>query len=508
MNVITRALASLKSLTHMQWGRSSSWFSMLLGATNYDYRSAAGDGRSNAAVMACVRWAQRTFPEAPVQVSTRNAQGELAPAPEHALQLLLDRPNPYYSGLHLVGALLADLMLTGNGYALKVRTGNGRVAELWWAPSSLVEPKWPDTDPSVYISHYEYTVEGDVIRLEPDDVIHVRQGFDPNNIRKGLSDLASLYREVASDNEAANWTASLLRNGAVPGVVISPELPATVSQPQLDSIKDEFMRRFGGDMKGAPLVLNGPTRVQPLSFNPQEMSLRDVRVIPEERITAVLGIPAIVVGLGAGLQRSTFANYAEAREAAYESFIIPMQRLLAAELQLQLVPDFGDPTRLRIAFDLSQVRVLQDDQNALHERTRADLLAGLLTLNQALGAVGEAPLTGPEGDVRYLPSTITVTPADRLIPPERPEITVLPPATPDDEEEPADGRRALAAAGARNGRHKAAALGPPLVLSDDDLDRLSRVTPDDLDSAERFWRQAVDGTGLEELLDAQPEERE
>jgi HK97 family phage portal protein len=507
VNVIARAVAAFKAMTSMQWSRTSSWFSMLMGSTTYDYRGAAGDGRSNAAVMACVRWAQRTLPESPLQVVRRNRQGELTPVPDHALQLLLETPNPFYSGLHLLGAALADLMLTGNAYLIKIRSRDRRVVELWWAPASLMEPKWPDNDPSVYISHYEYQVEGDVISIDPRDVIHIRDYMtDPNNVRKGISPLASLYREIASDNEAANWTGSLLRNGAVPGVVISPEVASSTTQPQLDAVKDEFVRRFGGDQRGQPLVLSGPTKVQAIAFNPQEMNLRDLRIVPEERITAVLGIPAIVVGLGAGLQRSTFANYAEAREAAYESFVIPMQRLIEAQLQAQLVPDFGDPATLRVRFDLSEVRVLQQDENALHERTRADLLAGLLTLNQALEAVGEDPLSGPEGDVRYLPGTITVTPMDRLIPPEPQE----PPA----DEEPerpaslpaADEQRALAAAGARNGHAKAPA-GIALPLTDADLDRLSNVGPSDAEAAERFWLQHVDGP-LDGLLDARPEDDE
>jgi hypothetical protein len=44
------------------------------------------------------------------------------------------------------------------------------------------------------------------------------------------------------------------------------------------------------------------------------------------------------------------------------------------------------------------------------------------------------------------------------------------------------------------------------VLANDDLDRLSRVGPDDLDAATRWWKQAVDGTGLEELVNADPAE--
>jgi hypothetical protein len=56
----------------------------------------------------------------------------------------------------------------------------------------------------------------------------------------------------------------------------------------------------------------------------------------------VLGIPAVVVGLGAGLERSTFTNMAEAREAAYESGLIPAQKILGEDIRFQLLPLFGD----------------------------------------------------------------------------------------------------------------------------------------------------------------------
>lgn len=506
VNAIERAWVATKAaLGRMTWGRNGGWFSFLLGSTSYDYRAAAGDGRSNAAVMACVRWAQRTFPEAPLQAITINRQGEATPVPNHALQQRLERPNPYYSGLHLMGAVLADVMLTGNGYIVKVRSGLKTVAELWWVPSSMIEPAWPD-DGSAYISHYDYSVEGQAITLPVSEVVHIRQGFDPANIRKGLSDLASLYREIATDNEGANWTASLLRNGAIPGVVISPEGETSATEQDLEDVKTKFLQRFGGDQRGAPLVMRGATRVQVLSFNPKDMTVKDLRRIPEERVTAVLGIPAIVVGLGAGLDRSTFANYGQAREAAYESFIIPMQRLIAAELQNQLVPDFGDPATLKVRFDLSEVRVLQDDQNALHERARADLSVGGITLNQFLQAIGEDPLPGAEGDVRYIPNTVTVTPPDKLIPPDLPATPAggdtgdNPPA--DGGDTPAPEQRHLAGAQTRAG------VGLPMVLSDDDLDRLARVGPDDGAEAERYWRKALGDSDLADLLGAVTEETE
>ena len=423
------------------------WWSGGLGATRRDYVAEVGDGRGNAIVSACVRKIVRTFPEAPATVYARatgagtSGTPQWDPQPDHALQTLLERPNPFYSGLALWAGTLGDYVLTGNAYWIKARSQAERTVELWWVPSALIEPRWPETDQdgagTTFISHYEYRVGGREYRLRPDEVVHFRDGLDPENVRKGLSPLASLFREIATDNAAANWTASLLRNLGVPGVVLSPGDDAEVTQEEAALIKADFAQRFGGDRLGEPLVMTSRTNVSVLAFNPQQMVLRELRQITEERISAVFGTPAVVVGLGAGLARSTYANMAEAREDLYESLLVPLQRALAADLGVQLVPDFGDPTRLRVGFDLSQVRVLQEDQNALHERARADLLAGAVTLNEARAQLGADP--APEGDVYYLPSTVTPTdPADLLAPPE-PEPAPAPalPAPEEEEEAPA-----------------------------------------------------------------------
>jgi len=448
-------------------GRPHSWWwSGAQGATRRDYGAEVGDGRGNAIVASCIRKIVRTFPEAPATVYAREtgpgmgpaATPQWAPQPDHALQTLLERPNPFYSGLALWAGTLGDYVLTGNAYWIKARSRAERTVELWWVPSTLLEPKWPETDSdgagTTFISHYEYRVGGREYRLRPDEVVHFRDGLDPENVRKGLSPLASLFREIATDNAAANWTASLLRNLGVPGVVLSPGDDSEVTQEEAALIKADFQQRFGGDRLGEPLVMTSRTNVSVLAFNPQQMVLRELRQITEERISAVFGTPAVVVGLGAGLARSTYSNMAEAREDLYESLLVPMQRALAADLGVQLVPDFGDPARLRIGFDLSQVRVLQEDQNALHERARADLLAGVLTLNEARAQLGADP--APEGDVYYLPATITPTEPGNLIPEPPP---LLPAPVPGEASEDDEGSPVPAAAARTNGHTKTLALG-------------------------------------------------
>ena len=53
--------------------------------------------------------------------------------------------------------------------------------------------------------------------------------------------------------------------------------------------------------RGKPHVSTAPIRIEQFGFSPEQMSLKDLRRLPEERISALLGIPAIVAGLGAGL---------------------------------------------------------------------------------------------------------------------------------------------------------------------------------------------------------------
>lgn len=393
---VTKAAASAAATVFRFIGRTTYGMLRISGRSRLDYAAAVGDGSQNAIIMACVLWICRTFPEAPLRVAARQSDGTWQAAPDHPLINLLERPNPFYSGPLLWNATLSDLVMTGNAYWFKVRSAGGRVVQVWWIPKSLVEPKWP-ADGSAYLSHYEYSPDGRPIRVEVADLVHFRYGLDPENTRLGRSPVASLLREVFSDDEAATYTASLLRNMGIPGVILAPDdADVVLSGEDAEAVKAQYMQRFGGDHRGEPLVMTGKTQVTVLGFDPKNMDLAALRRIPEERISAVLGIPAIVAGLGAGLQRATFANYAEAREAAYESNIIPTQRLLAAELNSQLVGDFGDPARDRVEFDLSQVRVLQADQNALSQRLTIQYQADVAKRSEVRRALGYA--FGPEDE--------------------------------------------------------------------------------------------------------------
>jgi HK97 family phage portal protein len=244
-----------------------------------------------------------------------------------------------------------------------------------------MEPKWPDNDPSVFISHYELTLDSGIYIVETRDVIHFRNGISSSNTRKGVNRLAALWREVFTDNEAAQFTSTLLYNLGIPGVTIAPANTVTQIRGDPEDIKTEFMRKTQGDKRGEPMVFTVPTDVKVLSFSPQAMDLKALRRIPEERVAAHLGVPAGVAQLGAGLDRSTFTNYSEANRAAYTQCLIPLGRLLAAELETQLLPDFADVSsgEYDVFFDYSVTEAMAEALESIWRRHESAATKGLIT---------------------------------------------------------------------------------------------------------------------------------
>lgn len=105
----------------------------------------------------------------------------------------------------------------------------------------------------------------------------------------------------------------------------------------------------------------------------------------------------------------------ELREQAAESFLIPHYRVMAGELQSQLLPEFGDTKNLIVAHDLSQVRVLQDDRVALFEREIKAYDSGVKTRAEVKSALGID--TTPNDEVYKIRSNETlISPDERSAP--------------------------------------------------------------------------------------------
>lgn len=423
----------------------------------------------NSAVFACLLALAEGFCEAPARVYRRTGPKDLEPQDTHPLQRLLDRPNPVMSPLELWGWVQWAKHLDGNAYVVKRRTGNadrGLPVELWPISPSRIELRSSETE---YISAYRYHyAAGRYEDILPANMLHFRLGIDDTDMRKGLSPLRRLLRSCATDERISQWTDALLANGAIPGLVA--QVKGNLGPADAEQLKAKLRSLFGGDNRGDVGVLDNEATLAQFGFNPEQMKLDGLAKLPEERISAVLRVPAIVAGLGAGLDRSTFHNTGEAWESFTEHTLAPLWAMDAAKLNSQLVPDFTTDRSTLVAFDQDQVRALQQDEDALAKRIQGDLTSGAITVDEARSALGYDPLDGEAGNVFYVPVNVTVTPAAELGAPPEPV-----PAS-----NPADNLRALPAAASRTDREaKARGLSVPFArLRQRTEPRLTRAMSD------------------------------
>lgn len=394
-----------------------------------DYTALVGDGADTSIVTPVVRWIGRNV-NAPVKVRRTVGAGEQETVLRHPMIELIESPNAYYDGRTLIQATAADLSIDGNAYWIIERSGAERPARLWWTPHTMIEPKWNDRDDTVFITHYEYRPGGGrVYEIPPEDVIHFRDGIDPLNTRKGRSALKSVIREIYTDEEAARFSAAILVNMGVPGTVIAPVGDRTMTVETAEAAKTRFDETTKGAQRGGTIVFGQAVDIHAFGFSPEQLNLRNMRRIPEERVSAAFGVPAIVAGLGAGLDRSTFANYAEAREAGYEECIIPMQGVITSALKRQLLVEYLDSVDgFDVYFDLSDVRILQEDEAALSARTVAELNGTVIMLSEARRALGYEATEAD--DVYLVPVGKTFVPAAELVTPADQPPTPAPEPTP------------------------------------------------------------------------------
>lgn len=363
------------------------------------------DGDSNSAVFACLMALSMAYPEPPVRVYTRRASPSRSTRkthlPNHALQAILEKPTPNGEfGMKDLWFWTAWCKHTdGNAYWLKVRSGDartGNVVQLWPISPTLMRPvTLKDSDD--FISHYSMQVKPNEYEKVPvENVIHFRLGRDDNDTRFGLSPLKRLVRQVSTDEEADKFVQALLKNYAIPGVVITPGGDSVIDETAARSIKETYMQKFGGEKRGEPLILSQESNVSQFGFSPEQMNMSVLHRIPEERISAVIGVPAIVAGLGAGLDRATYANFREAREMFTEQKLVPMWGIDADVLNMSLRPDFTSDKNIFVEFDTSDVRALQEDEDKKYARLSVGVTGKWILRNEARAEAGFDPI--PEWD--------------------------------------------------------------------------------------------------------------
>jgi phage portal protein BeeE len=373
-------------------------YSWLLPGSRYDYATEAGDVWANSVVAIMLQWLGDRYARPRHYVARIDRKGEYQPIPAHPAALLWERPNPFMTRRVVERSIGNCLKVDGYAYLQKVRNGAGHVVELWPIPNHRCKPRWSGNE---YIGGYVVTVDGAGHPLDASDIIMFRDGIDPRNERLGYSALKACLREVCTINEESGYTASILRNSGVPGLMITPEDPAL--RPSTDDakrIKERIGDEFGGDKRGGTVVMQGKYKVTTVGFSPEQLSLKELPNHAMARLAAATGVPLMATGLPD--PGKTYTNVESAIKIGWNSVCAVHERIGEA-LRWDLFPEFATDPRLHAwQYDYSEVAEMAEAEDDKHARAREDFKYGVLTLNEARESLGLD--ADPDGD-RYFPGT-------------------------------------------------------------------------------------------------------
>lgn len=349
--------------------------------------------KQNAAVSACATTLQLTFPEPPL-LAGHEEDGRFIPDYKHPIMALLRQPNPDMGQSELMQFAIAYCSIGGNLYIWKQRAQNRKVIALWPFSDAQITPIAGRDTSEGFVAYYEFdSGDGKRIPISKDDIIHWKWMIDPLQPWKGIGAIELCAREVDKDNEATSYIFALLKNNAVPPVVITLEEGDDATQDEIDTMGLKWVQKHG---QGQPAFITNGMKVEQMGFDLNKLAADTLADIPETRIAANFHVPPSVAGLNVGVKRSDYGD-AAARKAFTEQTLMSLWRLFASELLNGLKDEYpGTAANFVLQFDLRKVGALQEELSKRWERVTLAFNRSLLTRAEAKQELGMQPTSGDD----------------------------------------------------------------------------------------------------------------
>lgn len=365
--------------------------------TTDDYAAFVKDGYvGNPLVASCI-WEIATSasePDLVVKRRLKDGTKEIATGPDaDMLRALLLNPNPEQTTTEFLEQLFTWQQVTGNWFFRKMRAEVGAgVVQLWPLEPPRVKIR---AAANGWVAGYNY--DGIKDTLDANDVVHDKLRPNPEDMFWGLGPIGVLRRSIDLDNQASEYLRVFFQNNATPGGLL--KLKARMEPEERQRIKEFWTKEHSGPAGWHSIsVLDADGEYQEIGASPEKLKLQAIFDQTESRICMAFGVPPILVGATIGLNRSTFANYEEARTSFWSETLVPLYKKCGERLTAGLCVEFSSD--LCIEFDLSKVEALNEGSNSKRQFAFDAYDRGFITLDAALDMCGLPPVGGDEGGKR------------------------------------------------------------------------------------------------------------
>lgn len=341
------------------------------------------------AVWACARLLAEAVAGLPVNFTRRNQDGEESPITGDVAELFNGKVNRYQTRFEFMETMMLNLVMRGNCYALKQRSGNRLVGLLPLMAGQIETRLMLDGS----IVHYYYH-DGGITAYADESIWHVK--LFGNGV-VGLSPLGYARNTVGIALAGESRVSRIFQNGGKPSGVLM--IDKVLKGDQRDQIRKEFNELREGN-NDRLMVLEANMKYQTISMSPQDIQLLESRRFQIEDLCRFMGVPSVLVN---DTQGSTVwgSGIEQIVQGFYKLNLRPYLERFEASIINNLFPP-EQRRRLSVEFDFDAL--LRADQGARYEAYQKGLNAGLITPNEAREREHLPALPG--GDQLYVNSTM------------------------------------------------------------------------------------------------------
>lgn len=316
---------------------------------------------------------------------------------DHPLLDLLESPNETMTGIEFKYTLMAHLELTGNSYWLidGVTSDVGEPRALYPLDPGRMRVKLNKSVFPYRISHFEYTIDGNVHRFEPYQILHIKY-VDPSDPFVGVGVPQTIPSWIDSDNYAMEYNRKFFINGAQVGLYIQTD---TNVEGNIDRIKRSWGNRQEGNENAHKVpVLPKGVKLEHTGVTHKDMDFKDLAEATRDRILAGFRVSKTILGTA-----ESDTNRATAETADYvfsKRTIKPKMLLVTSYLNEFLVSRYGDDLYLTFIDPTPE-----DKEFRTKEMQAAAGNLPIMTQNEARQTyLGLGPVDG--GDRLMVPTTM------------------------------------------------------------------------------------------------------
>lgn len=347
----------------------------------------------------CIKRISESCADIPIRVKQG---GEIVE--NHPILKLLKRPNPLEGWKTFMRNAITHRLISGNSYILGNVVYTKKIMEL-----TLLRPDRVTIMITSYNEPYEYmyTYYGRIFHypIEPitqhSEVLHIKEP-NPLNDLYGMSPIAAASMSVDQHNESSEWNKKLLENSARPPGILTmkdkSDSAPQMSKEQLAEVRELLDERITGSKNAGKIpILNFDMVWQSLGMSPTDMDWLNGKDTSARDICYAFGYPPHLLGLP---DNSTYNNMSEAKLALYEETVIPLLQNYLEEISYYI--NYQMNLDIELVPDLDCVSALTPRRESARATARADLTAGILTINEAREEIGYEPVDG--GDEIMVPT--------------------------------------------------------------------------------------------------------